>query len=254
MLLQLTTVATNRPEIKSPRCKISLLMPDLWILVILPCATISDCHIDPAATQVTNVDSVCTAESSKSEGSASILLFNKSLNTFIYLQNRRVIISRSNLNKAPRQHLDISSSGTSCLWEAGMPMFAGSWKLPIVINAMPHVLHLHMYFAFLQQLPGLCQALLDGCCQCDFNFPSKLLDTQEYRGWGLFQQARFAVMGDGSLYPSEKSSRWNLKPSLYCAARNLKGWRTLFYTALLSICDGSLMHMYRYLLFVQGLH
>lgn len=41
------------------------------------------------------------------------------------------------------------------------------------------------------------------------------LDTEEYRGWGLFQQARFAVMGDGSLYPSENHSRWNLKPSLY---------------------------------------
>lgn len=119
------------------------------------------------------------------------------------------------------------------------PMFAVSWKLECHTSHLSLFLYTHIYiYCILQQLPEFSGALLDSCWQRDFNFPSKCLDTLEYRSWGLFQQARFAVMGDGSLYPSENHSRWNLKPSLYHKCSK-KPNNTAF-----CMCNDNLMHLY----------
>lgn len=189
-------------------------MPDLWIVVILPCATITDCHIDPAATQVTNVDSVCTAESSKSEASASLLLFNKSFNIEMHLQflkgNNKKIKPKwgqycNILTYCPLEHHLCENANVCDALKIRMP------------HAPPFLILLLLYIDFASY--NSFHSSVTHCWTAADNviliFPRNVLTHRNIRGWGLFQQARFAVMGDGSLYPSENHSRWNLKPSLY---------------------------------------
>lgn len=71
----------------------------------------------------------------------------------------------------------------------------------------------------------------------DLIFPLRMhwLDSERERdrGWGLFQPAWFAVMGDGSLQPSENHALWNSKPSLYYFQVQWEKWAR----GTVSFCD-----------------